>query len=228
VLYLHGGGYAAGSCRTHRALAGRLALASQSPVLVLGYRLAPEHPFPAALEDATSAVRWLVDQGISPDRLALAGDSAGGGLALATTIALRDEGVPLPAALVCFSPWTDLALTGESFLTRAKVDPLISREGCLFYVAAYVGGRDPRLPLISPLYADLRGLPPLLVQVGDYEVLRSDSVRLAESAREAGVDVTLEVAAGMWHVWQVMAGLMPEAQQALDRAGAFLNQCLSH
>jgi monoterpene epsilon-lactone hydrolase len=228
VLYFHGGGYALGSCRSNGAFAARLALASRAPVLVLDYRLAPEHPFPAELDDATAAARWLLDKGIAPGKLALAGDSAGGGLALATSLVLRDDGGPLPAALACFSPWTDLALTGTSFATRAKMDPMISREACLTFVAAYIGDRDPRLPLVSPFYADLRGLPPTLIQVGDLEVLLSDSLGLAENARAAGVEVTLEVWEGMWHVWQAMAGLVPEAQRAIDAAGVFLDRQLSH
>jgi epsilon-lactone hydrolase len=193
---------------------------------VLDYRLAPEHPFPAALDDATAAARCLFQSGFRPKNVALAGDSAGGGLALAACIALRDRGDPLPGALVCFSPWTDLTLAGESYTSRREADGSINRDACLPYVAAYAGDSDPSLPLVSPLYADLRGLPPLLIQVGDYEVLRADSTDLAKAARGAGVDVTLEVWDRMWHVWQAMCGLMPESKSALQHAGAFINRHL--
>ncbi len=227
VLYLHGGGYTMGSCNTHRALGARLAIAAQTPVLLIDYRLAPEHPFPAALEDALTAYRWLIDPEKLARPIALAGDSAGGGLVVAAAIALRDQGDRLPAAIVCLSPWTDLAVTGASMVTRAKADPLISRESSLQYAASYAAQQDPCLPLISPVYAELHGLPPLLIQVGDREVLLSDSVRLAARARQAGVDTMLEVWDGMWHVWQAYTGLMPEAQQAIDRVGAFIKQHLA-
>jgi acetyl esterase/lipase len=227
VLYLHGGGYTMGSCNTHRALGARLAVVSRAPVLIIDYRLAPEHPFPAALEDALAAYRWLIEPGRPVHSITLAGDSAGGGLVIATAIALRDQGDRLPAAIVCMSPWADLAVQGESMVTRAKSDPLIGRESSLQHAASYVAQHDPRSPLISPVYADLHGLPPLLIQVGDYEVLLSDSVRLAERARQAGVDATLEIWDGMWHVWQAYAGYVPEAQQAINRVGAFIGQHLA-
>ena len=227
VLYLHGGGYTMGSCNTHRALGARLAIASQTPVLMIDYRLAPEHPFPAALEDAL-AVYWLLsDPGMPSRSIALAGDSAGGGLAIATAIALCDQGDRLPTVIACMSPWADLAMKGESMVTRAKSDPLISCESSLLHAGLYVAQHDPSSPLISPVYADLHGLPPLLIQVGDYEVLLSDSVRLAERTRQAGVDTTLEVWDGMWHVFQAYAPFLPEAQLAIDRAGAFINQHLA-
>jgi monoterpene epsilon-lactone hydrolase len=227
ILYLHGGGYTMGSCNTHRALGVRLALVSQVPVLTIDYRLAPEQPFPAALDDALAAYRWLIEAGRSPHSIALAGDSAGGGLVVATAIAQRDRGAPLPAAMVCMSPWADLAVQGESMVTRAKSDPLISRESSLLHAGLYVAQHDPSLPLISPVYAHLRGLPPLLIQVGDCEVLLSDSVRLAEQARQAGVDTTLEVWDGMWHVFQGYAPFLPEAQQAIDRIGGFIRKHLA-
>ncbi len=227
VLYLHGGGYTMGSCNTHRALGARLALASWAPVLVIDYRLAPEHPFPAALDDALAAYRWLIDPARPARPIALAGDSAGGGLVIATAITLRDRGDRLPAAIACLSPWADLAVKGESMVTRAKSDPLIGRESSLQHAALYVAQHDPSSPLISPVYADLRGLPPLLIQVGDCEVLLSDSVRLAEHARQASVDTTLEVWDNMWHVWQAYAGYVPEAQQAIERVGTFISQHLA-
>lgn len=226
VLYLHGGGYTMGSCNTHRALGTRLAIAAQTPVLLIDYRLAPEHPFPAALEDALATYRWLIDLESPARPIALAGDSAGGGLAVAASIALRDQGESLPTVIACMSPWADLAVQGESMVTRAKADPLISRESSLLHAGLYVAQADPYSPLVSPIYADLRGLPPLLIQVGDREVLLSDAVRLAEQARRAGVATTLEVWDGMWHDWQAYAGYVPEAQQAINRAGAFIDQHL--
>jgi acetyl esterase/lipase len=226
VLYLHGGGYTLGSCNTHRALGARLAIASRAPVLTIDYRLAPEYPFPAALEDAVAAYRWLIDLEMAACPIAFAGDSAGGGLAIAMAIMLRDQGERLPAAIVCTSPWADLTVTGESMVTRAKADPLISRESSLYHAALYIAQHDPCLPLISPVYADLHSLPPLFIQVGDREVLLSDSVRLAERARQAGVDTTLEIWDGMWHVWQAYAGYVPEAQQAIVRVGVFISKHL--
>lgn len=227
VLYLHGGGYTMGSCNTHRTLGARLAIASQTPILMIEYRLAPEFPFPAALEDALAAYRWLIEPERPARPIALAGDSAGGGLAIAASITLRDRSDRLPAAIACMSPWADLAVQGESMMTRAKADPLISRESSLLHAGLYVAGHDPVSPLISPVYADLRGLPPLLIQVGDNEVLLSDSVRLAEQARQAGVDATLEIWDGMWHVWQAYAGYVPEVQRAIDRVGAFIGKHLA-
>lgn len=224
VLYLHGGAYTMGSCATHRTLAARLALASRLRVLHPEYRLAPEHPFPAALEDSVAAYRWLLASGVPPQNTVVAGDSAGGGLAIVLAVALRDAAEPLPAAIVCMSPWADLAMAGESYRTRAAVDPVCSVETSRFHAAQYVGAHDPRTALISPVYADLHGLPPLLVQVGDREILLSDATQLAERARADGVEVRLKVWQGMWHVWQLFARYVPEGQQALDEIGAFIRQ----
>ena len=224
ILYLHGGAYTMGSCTTHRALASRVAIASKTPVLQPEYRLAPEHPFPAALQDCVAAYRWLVDYGISPRRIVVAGDSAGGGLAVALAVSLRDDGVPLPAAIACMSPWADLELTGESLRTRASVDPICSLEESQFHAGHYVGDSDPRTVLISPIYADLHGLPPVLIHVGDREILLSDAMRLAERAREDGVVAELKVWDGMWHVWHLLAGYVPEGQQAIDEIGAFISK----
>jgi monoterpene epsilon-lactone hydrolase len=224
VLYLHGGAYTMGSCTTHRALASRIAIASETSVLQPEYRLAPEYPFPAALQDGMAVYRWLIDYGISPQKMVVAGDSAGGGLALALTVLLRDKDVPLPAAIACLSPWADLELTGESLTTRAKVDPICSLEESKFHATHYVGKNDPRAPLISPIYADLNGLPPTLIQVGDREILLSDAIRLIERARKDGVDAELEVWDGMWHVWHLLARYVPEGQQAVDKIGAFIRK----
>lgn len=222
LVYLHGGGYGGCSARSHRKLAGHIARATGCRALAVDYRLAPEHSYPAAVEDATAAVRGLIASGWEPSRLALAGDSAGGGLALAALVRLRDEGVPLPAACACLSPWVDLACTGESMATRADVDLLLSKPALLAAAGAYLQGADPRNPLASPLHADLAGLPPVHVQVGDDEVLLDDARRLAAAAERAGVEVRLDVFPGMQHVFQVSAGHVPEADDAVARLGAWL------
>ncbi|MBM4441228.1 MAG: alpha/beta hydrolase [Candidatus Rokubacteria bacterium] len=222
ILYLHGGGYVIGSARSHRHLAAAVGAAADAAVLLPEYRLAPEHPFPAALEDAVAAYRWLLEKNVAPARLVIAGDSAGGGLTIATLVAVREAGLPLPAAAVGISPWTDLSFSLPSHATRAAVDPIVTREGVGKMAVAYLAGRDPKTPLASPLFADLRGLPPLLIQVGDDEVLLDDAVQLAERARQVGVDVTLEVAPTMVHVWHWFFPILDEGQQAIDRIGAFV------
>lgn len=222
ILYLHGGGYTMGSCNTHRALVARIALAGQAPALLINYRLAPEYPFPAALEDAIAAYQWLLDRGVAANRIVFAGDSSGGGLAIAVAVALRDQEEQLPAGIVCISPWADLTLSGETISTCSTTDPLISRETSEYHASRYVGQQDPKMPLISPVFADLSEFPPMLIQVGEHEILRSDSSRLSKNARRAGVDVTLEVWDGMWHVWHAFAGLVPESQRAIERIGAFI------
>ncbi|MBI4608262.1 MAG: alpha/beta hydrolase [Candidatus Rokubacteria bacterium] len=221
VLYLHGGGYVIGSPRSHRHLAAAIASASGASALLLDYRLAPEHPFPAAVEDAVAAYRWLLERGVAPGRVAVAGDSAGGGLTLAALLALREGGVPLPAAAVCISPWVDLTLRGASYATKAASDPIVRRDGVARMAKAYLGDADPKTPLASPLYADLHGLPPLLLQVGGEEVLLDDSVGLAERAKAAGVEATLEVWEEMVHVWPWFLPMLDEAQAAIDRIGVF-------
>ncbi len=224
TLFFHGGAYTMGSCNTNRAIASRVAIASTTPSLIFEYRLAPEYPFPAALEDALAAHLWLISRGISPQKIAFVGGSAGGGLAIATALSLRDNGDPLPAAIICISPWVDLELTGESMMTRAGVDPLMNREYLQSHATRYIGDHNPRSPLISPIYADLHGLPPMLIQVGDYETLLSDSVRLADQARNANVDVILDTWEGMWHFWHLSARLVAEGKQAIDKIGAFIRK----
>jgi acetyl esterase/lipase len=223
ILYLHGGGYCLCSPNTHRGLAARLALATPARVLLLDYRLAPEHPFPAALEDALNACFWLLDEGVPPQHLVIAGDSAGGGLTLATAIRLREAGAPLPAALVCLSPWTDLTFSGASIRALAGVDPILRwRETPM--VRYYTGDYPPDHPLISPLFADLHHLPPTLIHAGSQEILLDDARRLAEKLHAAGVPVTLEIWPGMWHVFQIFAPFVPEAQQSIEKIGAFVRQ----
>lgn len=222
LVYLHGGGYQTGSPTSHRELVARIARACGVRALVVDYRLAPEHPYPAAIDDARSAWRWLrQDQGVPAASIVLAGDSAGGGLSAALLVALRDAGEALPAAAALLSPWTDLACTGASLAELGDLDPVIPPGRLPMMAATYLGHADPRQPLASPLYADLAGLPPLLVQVGTMEALLSDSQRFAERARADGVDVTLEVEEGLPHVWQIM-GSAPEAGAATDRIGRFL------
>lgn len=222
VLYLHGGGYVIGSCDTHRNLAYNLSAASKARVLLLDYRLAPESPFPAAVEDAVAAYCWLLDEGFAPGRLSIGGDSAGGGLTVATLVALRYRGQPMPAAGLCLSPWVDMEGVGASMTAKADEDPTLNHEVLLWFSERYLAGADARAPLAAPIYADLAGLPPLLVQVGTAEVLLDDSLRLAECARAAGVDVSLDVAHDMMHVWHLFEPVLDEAGEAIARAGAFL------
>ncbi len=224
VLYLHGGGYTIGSIKTHRCLAGWISRAAQARVLLIDYRLAPENPFPAAVDDAVAAWRFMLDSGVKPSRAVVGGDSAGGGLAVATLLAIRDASLPLPAAGVCLSPWVDLEGTGESMKTKADVDPMVGSGNLADMASAYLGGRDPKTPLASPLYADLRGLPPLLIQVGTAEVLLDDSSRLAERARKAGVEVAYEPWEHMIHVWQIFVPMLDEAKQAVERIGAYIRE----
>lgn len=221
LLYLHGGAYCLGSVAIQRELIARLTDATHCRALAIDYRLAPEHPFPAAVEDATAAYRWLLAQGHAPEDIVLAGDSAGGGLTVAALVALRDAGTPLPVAAVCFSPWFDLTLSGDSIQTQAAADPVLDAASLSRYARAYAAAAPLEHPLISPLYADLRGLPPLLIQVGTAEILLDDATRLAAAAREAGVAVTLQVWEGLFHVFQ-MAPFLPETREALANVATFL------
>jgi acetyl esterase/lipase len=222
ILYLHGGGYVIGSTATHRELARRLSVAADADVLVIDYRLAPENPFPAAVEDAVSAYRWLIGQGCEPADIAIAGDSAGGGLTVATLVSLRDQGLPLPSCGVCLSPWVDMEGIGDSMTTRSVLDPMVQREGLVAMAETYLGGAAPRTPLAAPLYADLRGLPPLLIQVGTSETLYDDSTRLAERAGAAGVETSFESWEEMIHVWHLFAPMLDEGQRAIERIGEFV------
>jgi monoterpene epsilon-lactone hydrolase len=224
ILYLHGGGYVIGSIATHRSLAARLSRAAKARVLVIDYRLAPEHPFPAAVDDSVAAYRWMLAQGLKPSRIAVAGDSAGGGLTAATLVAIRDAKLPVPAAGALLSPWVDMEGIGESMTTKDSVDPMVHKEGLLGMAKAYLGGQNPRSPLAAPLYADLAGLPPLLIQVGTSETLLDDAARLAERAKKAGVNVTYEPWENMIHVWQIFAPMLDEGQQAIEKIGAFVRK----
>ncbi len=222
VLFLHGGGYLLGSINTHRALASDISKSSEAQVLLIAYRLAPEHPYPAAVEDSKAAYRWLLKKGYEPSQIVVAGDSAGGGLAVAICVALRDEGVKLPAAIVSLSPWIDMEAIGESMTTNAEIDPNVQRDPLIEMAKVYLGGADLRTPLANPLYADLKGLPPILIQVGKRETLLDDSTRLAEVAKKAGVEVILEPWEDMIHVWHRYAYILPEGREAIKRVGDFI------
>lgn len=226
ILCLHGGGYTMGSSKATHVVASFLSAASGCRVLCIDYRLAPEHPFPAALEDTIAAYGWLLEQGIRHDRIILAGFSAGGGLALSALVSLRDAHVSLPAGAVLISPWTDLAGTGGSVVTCAEADPWLTDEMNRFHAALYAGGKDLRHPLISPLYADMHGLPPLLVHVGSDEIMLDDSKRVTERAKAAGVEVTLEVWEGLWHVFHAFAYRLAEGKEAIEQIGEFIRQKL--
>ena len=222
LLLLHGGGYSSGSPRTHRKLAANLSLAASARVLTPDYRLAPEHPFPAGVDDSVRVYRWLLDQDSDASDIILAGDSAGAGLALSTLIALRDRRLPMPRAAVLMSAWTDLTASSPSLDTLRDVDIQVTREDLRQAGRVYVGDGDPADPRASTLFADLSGLPPLLMQVGGHEVLLDDSRIFAERARAAGVDATLTIHDGMWHVFQFEAPEIPEAQAAMDEIAAFI------
>ncbi len=221
ILYLHGGGYMLGSAQSHIRLGARLAKYAGAVATVIDYRLAPEHVYPAAIDDCVAAYRDLAAR-VDPALITIAGDSAGGGAALATMCALRDAGEPLPACAYLLSPWTDLTGSGESVTTKNAVDPMIDGELITFTAKMYAGDRPLDDPGISPLFADLNGLPPLLIQTGTDEVLLSDSERLAERASAAGVENELDLHEGMWHVYQGFVGFMPEANAALIRGARFI------
>lgn len=223
ILYLHGGGYVMGSPNTHRSLGGEVSRAAQAAVLMLDYRLGPEEPFPAAVEDSVAAYKWLLDQGFAPQNLAIAGDSAGGGLTAATLVAARDQNVAMPGTAVCISPWSDMTCSNDSYQTRAEADPMVG--GDIGKMAElYLQGKDTKDPYVSPNFADLRSLPPLLIQVGRDEVLLDDSIKLNQKARTDGVDSTLEIWEDMVHVWHAFHPMLPEGRDGIQRVGEFLRE----
>ena len=223
VLYLHGGAYTSGSCITHRTIAARIAAASGRATLIIDYRLAPEHPFPAGLDDALAVYQALVESGKTP--LALAGDSAGGGLALALVQRLRDQALAMPLALALMSPWTDLTHSSETHQTKASVDPYFpTPERLVASARAYAGGTPLTHPMISPHYADLSGFPPMLIHVGEHETLLNDSIWLAQRVQAVGGAAQLKVWPGMWHVWQALGGKMREADESIAELGEFLRE----
>ena len=224
ILYLHGGGFVVGIAADSVGIAADMAGRAGVRAVSVDYRLAPEHPYPAALDDVLACYNGLIDSGVPAARIALVGQSSGGGLVIATLNALRDAGVPLPACAVVFSPWVDLTLSGESMSAKAAVDPSLSRAGVSLRAADYAGSRDVADPAISPLFADLTGLPPLLIQAGSHEVLLDDATRLAARAAAADIDVHLEVTAGVPHVFQTYTAVLDEAQTAVASAVAFIRR----
>lgn len=222
ILFLHGGGYVTGSIEDHRMMCGLFAAHTGTKVLIPEYRLAPEHPFPAALDDTLKVFHWLLAQGYAPENIILAGDSAGGGLSVATVLALKEKSGSLPAAVVCLSPWTDLALTGSSHTTKAKAEAILNKDVLHEWALCYTDESNLINPLVSPVYGDFHGFPPLLIQVGSEEVLLDDSILLAEKARSAGVEVTLKIWDGMWHVWQALGDLIPENKKTFEEIGQFV------
>jgi monoterpene epsilon-lactone hydrolase len=227
VLYFHAGVYVMGEASLTADLASQVGRRTQAKVISVDYRLAPEHPYPAAVNDALAAYEALLDDGVATADIVLAGESAGGGLAVATLINARDRGLPLPAAALLMSPYADLTLAGASMETRRKVDPLLSREALQPRVADYTAGQDAAQGLISPIFADLSGLPPLIIQAGTHEVLLDDAVRLTQQAVTADVEVTLDITPGVPHVFQAYYPILDEATVALDRAGQLLSAHLA-
>jgi acetyl esterase/lipase len=222
LLYLHGGAYNLGSINVHREYLARLALTTRLKVLAINYRLAPENPFPAALEDSLTSYHWLLKQGYDSSCIAIAGDSAGGGLTMSTLVSLRDAKDPLPACAVCISPWVDLTSQDQSAKAKTNNDPILNFDLLEVYANSYAVEYDKKLPLISPLYADLLGLPPLLIQGGTNEILLDQAIRIAENARSVGVNVTLETWEGMFHVFQILP-FLSETQKSLDHISQFIN-----
>jgi acetyl esterase/lipase len=221
IFFVHGGGYVSGSCSDHRVHVSKFVKGANVGALLFDYRLAPEHTFPAALDDSVTAYLWLLDQGVSPSAVVFVGDSAGGGLCLATLLALKDRGIALPAAVTALSPWVDLACTGASY--RENAAKCLSPNGTwTAFSKHYVGDSDPTLPLISPLYGDLHGLPPLLIYVGGDEILLDDAVHFVKRAKDAGVDATLRIGQGLFHCYPVCAPFFPEATQAMEEICAFI------
>jgi len=224
VLYLHGGGYCLCSSDTHRELAAHISIESNTRVVFPDYRLAPESPYPAALEDSVMAYEWLLEKGFSPENIALAGDSAGGGLSIATAVLLREKGIPSPSSITCISPWVDLEMRGDSIRINSGTDPMLNLPLLELMASNYTGKDSPRNPFISPIYADLKGLPPLLIHSGSDEILLDDSKRLAEKAGDFEIDVTLKIYEKMWHVWHLFMRVMPESKIAIRETGLFIKQ----
>lgn len=222
LLHLHGGGYVTGGINSHLMMCVPLALTLKTNILLPEYKLAPENPYPAALEDALKVYRGLLAKGFRPDHIVVTGNSAGGGLSLASVLALRDHGDPLPAAVVCFSPWADLTHSGRVHVSLAGVDVVLNTQVLKEWALLYADAASLSQPLVSPVYADFHGFPPLLIQVGSQEVLLDDALCVAEKAKAAGVDVTLKVWDALWHVWPALGDLIPESRQAFEQIGEFI------
>lgn len=222
VLYFHGGGFVMGSAISHRNIVSNFVKRLGIKALVFNYRLAPEHPAPAAVYDSAAVYNWLLKQGYLPNNIIFAGDSAGGGIALATLLKCKDDGIPLPAGCAVFSPCTDMTISGESHQIRAKADPCTPKGSTETYLSYYVGNGDPQHPYASPLFGDLTGLPPIIIQVGNDETLRDDSTRFAKKANEAGGEVRIKVWKGMFHCFPLLAPMFPEATAALEEVCQFI------
>lgn len=226
ILYLHGGGYVLCSLESHRHLVAEVGRAAGTRTLAIDYRLAPEHPFPAPVEDTVAAYRFLLDSGLRPERIALAGDSAGGGLVVGSMLAIREAGLPLPGCGWCISPWVDMEALGKSFVDRAATDPTVQKETILTMANWYLGGADPRHPHVAPIYGDLRGLPPLLIQVGAVETLLDDSIALARTAGMADVPVELQIWPEMIHIWHIFFPMLSAGRRAVASGGFFVRNAL--
>ncbi len=226
VLYLHGGGYVFGSILSHRHLVAEIGRASGSRTLAIDYRLSPENPFPAAVDDALASYRFLLEQGFEPRHIALAGDSAGGGLVVSTLVAIKEAGLPQPACGWLISPWVDMEASGETFVSRADADPMVKREIIVNFAQAYLNGADPRSPFASPIYADLRGIAPLLIHVGASEVLLDDSLKLARTVGAADVSVRLEIWPEMVHIWHVFHRILGDGRKAVQAGAKFLREAM--
>jgi acetyl esterase/lipase len=224
ILYLHGGGYCVGSLKSHGPMIAALAQAAACEAIALDYRLAPENPYPAAVDDSVAAYRRLLAEGRPARSIALMGDSAGGGLALATAVRAKAEGLATPLAIVALSPWTDLSQSGASYAERGEADPILAKPHLDAYAKYYLGAASPREPYASPLFADLAGLPPVLIQVGGDEVLLSDSEAFIANARAAGVDATVEIWPGLFHVWHFFFATLEESREAISEIGAWLKR----
>jgi len=226
ILYFHGGGFVMGNARSHRNIVGNFVKHLGIKALVFDYRLAPEHPAPAAVIDSAAIYKWLLEQGYQPENIGFAGDSAGGGIALATLLKCKDDGVPMPGVGAVFSPCTDMTISGESHKTRLKADPCTPKGANETYLGYYVGGGEPKHPYASPLFGDLVGLPPIIIQVGNNETLRDDTTRFAKKAIKSGVDVQFKVWKGMFHCFPLLAPMFPEASAALDEVCHFIKEKL--
>ncbi len=227
LLYFHGGGYMVGSYNTHRGLVSQIAKHAEVSALSINYRLAPEYPYPAAIEDCAKAYEWLLNKGFSPSQICLGGDSAGGGCVVGTLTYLRDKNIPLPKCAIAISPWVDHTFSGHSFPSRDKLDPMLIADGFPMVSDYYMTGQDPKAPYASPIFHSLSNLPPVYVQVGDHELLLSDSTRFAEKAKEEGTDVRLDVYPEMFHVFNAFWKVLPKAREANQKLGGFLKQQLA-
>jgi epsilon-lactone hydrolase len=226
ILYLHGGGYVIGSIESHRHFAAEAGRQAGARTLIINYRMAPEHPFPAAVDDTVAAYRYLLDSGIAAKNICIAGDSAGGGLVVGALLAIKDAKLPLPGCGWCISPWVDMEALGQSFTDRAATDPQVQKATIQFMAQTYLNGADPRHPYAAPIYGDLRGLPPLMIQVGSIETLLDDSLQLARKCALDDVPATLEVWPEMVHIWHIWFPMLTAGQRALESGGAFVRNAL--